>query len=188
MDEDIDFLEFVDFPSAPQIPSESGAPKVEAPMQGTGISEPVASPTATHASTEASPKSHFPVGFQPSLPPFPALPNYARPSRAMPRRAIGDADTANDGHTLGLALLLTGIGAAIGTSHFGLYGGAGGGLAGGSVANMIRAYKYSRLGTDEGSKEAGISLTYSVIGLAVAGYLFYQGHQKKSASAGAKYE
>ena len=76
-----------------------------------------------------------------------------------------------NGHTLGLTVLLTGIGTTLGIMYGGLYGGAGGALAGGSIVNLIRAYRRATLGTPEDDKEATISATYGVLGLVGAVYL-----------------
>jgi hypothetical protein len=96
---------------------------------------------------------------------------------------LGDAATGippEDGNTLGLALLLTGIGSALGFSYAGPYGGIGGGFAGGSIVNAWRAYRCMALSTPAGDSEAIVSGTYAVLGAAASAYLFYRGHEGKT--------
>lgn len=91
-----------------------------------------------------------------------------------------------DGHTLGLALLLTGVGSALGVAYAGIFGGIAGGLAGGSVVNAVRAYRCMVKGTQDDDREAIISGTYSVIGAAAAGYLLYKGRSMAKPNGVAK--
>lgn len=83
-----------------------------------------------------------------------------------------------NGHTLGLTVLLAGIGSAAGVAYGGLFGGVAGGLAGGSVVNLLRAYKHIVKGTPEDDREATISATYGVLGGAASIYLFYRSQSK----------
>jgi hypothetical protein len=79
-----------------------------------------------------------------------------------------------NGHTLGLAVLLSGIGSAAGLVYGGLFGGIAGGLAGGSAVNLLRAYRHVVKGTPEDDREATISATYGVLGLGASLFLFYK--------------
>jgi hypothetical protein len=90
----------------------------------------------------------------------------------------GFGDTpVEDGHTLGLAILLTGIGSALGVVYGGVFGGIGGGLVGGSIVNGIRAWRNVKKGTSDGDREAIVSGTYAVLGAGAAVYLLYKGHE-----------
>jgi hypothetical protein len=85
---------------------------------------------------------------------------------------------AENGHTLGLALLLVGIGSAVGVKYGGLFGGAAGAMYGGSAVNAIRAARCVIQGTPQADKEAAVSATYAVLGAAVASYLVWQTSKK----------
>ncbi len=92
-------------------------------------------------------------------------------SRPIPR---GLGDDIGDGHMLGLAFLTVGVGSAIGASYAGAFGGIAGAMAGGAITNGVRAYQYGTMGTPEGTQEAIVSGTYSVVGFAASLYLLYK--------------
>lgn len=120
--------------------------------------------------------------FAPPPLPVPAAPMYVAPtSAAAPpvyTPALGAAPPLENGHTLGFALLATGLGGAFGAVYGGLMGGIAGGMFGGSLVNGFRAYREFVKGTPEGDTEATVSLTYSVIGAGIASYFLYKGRAK----------
>jgi len=83
-----------------------------------------------------------------------------------------------NGHTLGLAILLTGIGGAIGGKYAGLFGGAAGALYGGAAMNAIRAGRNIVRGTPEADKEAMVSATWAIISAGVATYIWVKAEGK----------
>lgn len=104
-------------------------------------------------------------------PPPSVLPPAAR------RVAMGSATMPGEsgGHMLGFALLAVSIGTIVGIKYGGgVWGGAAGALAGGSVVNGVRAVRMAVRGDAQSDREAIISGTYTVIGLGVAGYLIYK--------------
>lgn len=115
--------------------------------------------------------------------PIASRPQSTRRVQSASIHGMGDSNLGNP-HSLGLAILLTSIGGAIGCVKAGAFGSIGGALAGGSAANLFNAYKHSKENTEEGKKEAMISLTYSVIGLGLSGYLIYKGYTAKHKSRG----
>jgi hypothetical protein len=137
------------------------------------------------AAREAPPPALPPIVFRP--PPVQVAPPPAAPDVAAHQASQAAAyNAAGNGHSLGLSFLLAGIGTWIGGTYYGFHGGVGGALAGGATANTIRSYRYSKLGTQEGKKEAVISMTSSLLGFALASYLLYQGYKKKTAPRSAE--
>jgi len=153
-----------------------------APVPGPPTNMPAALP-------QFGPPSQMPQGGPPARfrpPPVeqgqPMVPMLAPPLPAFPTGAMGQplpsapapAVALENGHTLGLTVLLVGIGSAAGLTYGGLFGGVAGGLAGGSMVNLWRAYRHVVRGTPEDDREATISGTYGVLGGAVSLYLFYK--------------
>lgn len=97
-----------------------------------------------------------------------------RPGR---QKAFG-LDSQSESSLAGAAILVVGLGGALGASKWGLRGGAAGSLAGGSLVNAYRASKASSAGD---TKEALVSLTYAVVGAGVAAWLVLSNKKKESA-------
>lgn len=76
----------------------------------------------------------------------------------------------------GLSLLVVGLAGAYGSLSNGPRGGAIGVLAGGGAMNAIRASKANSAGDQ---KEALVSATFAVVGLAAAGWLWWNGKPKR---------
>lgn len=110
-------------------------------------------------------------------PPADVLPPVAR------RVGMGAAAAPESGsHMLGFALLAVSIGTIVGIKYGGgVWGGAAGALAGGSVVNGVRAVRMAVRGDAVSDREAIISGTYTVIGLGVAGYLLYKTRSDRKA-------
>jgi hypothetical protein len=113
-----------------------------------------------------------------------AAPHYPQafgvdPSAAEPQRPP-ERIPQDNAHTLGLGLLLVGVGSAIGAKYGGgMFGGLSGGLYGGSIMNLARAARAVTIGTPEADREAVVSGTYAVLGGALASYLLYRGLHDK---------
>jgi hypothetical protein len=107
----------------------------------------------------------------------PAPPSvYGSPVRlpvTVPLVATGAWDHQS-GHTLGISVLATGLGTTIGALYGGLGGGIAGALAAGSAVNLLRAYKFYGQGTEEGTKEAMVSLTYAILVAASSGFVWWK--------------
>lgn len=104
-------------------------------------------------------------------------------------QALGDATPApisppvENAHMLGLALICTGLGAALGLRYGGLYGSVAGGLYGGATVNAVRAAIAVTKGTPDNDREATVSGTYAALGIGIASYLLWKtskDHPKKS--------
>jgi hypothetical protein len=85
-----------------------------------------------------------------------------------------------NGHSLGLALLLVTVGAGVGLKMGGTMGGVSGGLFGGAAVNAFRAARCVTQGTKDADKEALVSGTWAIVAAALGGYLAYQEHKKAS--------
>jgi hypothetical protein len=119
----------------------------------------------------------------PMLPLPPPPPGLAPSSpEAAPVNGFGANLVPENGHTLGLALLLVGVGSAIGVKYGGVFGGVAGAVYGGSTVNGIRAARAVVQGTPEADKEAMVSATYAVIGAGFATWLVWKSTQRKKAS------
>jgi hypothetical protein len=79
-----------------------------------------------------------------------------------------------NGHTLGLALLLSGVGSLVGLHYGGLYGGAAGVLYGGATVNAVRAGRNLLAGTPEADHEAAVSGTYAVLCAGLASWILWR--------------
>lgn len=142
-----------------------------APMPQQG--PPMLAPPRRH---ELPPDQRYaPPAHQP--PPVDALPPLAR------RSAMGATAAPESGsHMLGFALLAVSIGTIVGIKYGGgVWGGAAGALAGGSVVNGVRAVRMAVRGDAQSDREAIISGTYTVLGLGVAGYLLYKTRSDRKA-------
>lgn len=80
----------------------------------------------------------------------------------------------DDAHTLGLSILLAGIGAAVGLAYGGPFGAVAGSLYGGAVSNAFRAARNVASGTEEADREARISATYMVLSAGAATYIVWK--------------
>jgi hypothetical protein len=118
----------------------------------------------------------------PNLPLPPAPPGIAPEPGTAPVHGLGANLVPENGHTLGLALLLVGVGSAIGVKYGGVFGGVAGAVYGGSTVNAIRAGRAVVQGTPEADKEAMVSATYAVIGAGFATWLVWKSTQRKKAS------
>jgi hypothetical protein len=116
----------------------------------------------------------------PLPPPPPGL--MPEGSAIAPVNGFGANLVPENGHTLGLALLLVGVGSAIGVRYGGVFGGVAGAVYGGSTVNAIRAGRAVVQGTPEADKEAMVSATYAVIGAGFATWLVWKSTQRKKAS------
>ena len=94
--------------------------------------------------------------------------------------AVTSSVPLENGHTLGLALLLVSAGTAVGLSYGGMFGGVAGGLYGGSVINAIRAARCVTHGTAQSDHEALVSGTYAVACAGLATYLLYRTRTKQN--------
>ena len=111
----------------------------------------------------------------------PSAPLHAVPMVAQsPAMAAGEIPQEGS-HTLGLAVLVAGVGAVVGWRFGGAFGSLAGGLIGGSVVNGWRALRYYQEGTDEGDKEAAVSATYAALTAALSGYVIVK-HAAPAAS------
>lgn len=146
-----------------------GAPVASTPIPA--ALPPVGRPTPPEALTPLAPLGPRLV---PQAAPLPggSFPMSIEPMPTQPMRA---SIPLENGHTLGLSVLAVGIGSALGLTYAGLFGGVGGGLAGGGAVNLLRAYKHFVKGTPADDKEATISATYGVLSVAASIYLFYKG-------------
>jgi hypothetical protein len=79
-----------------------------------------------------------------------------------------------NGHTLGLALLMSGVGSLVGLHYAGLYGGAAGVLYGGATVNAVRAGRNLLAGTPEADHEAAVSGTYAVLCAGLASWILWK--------------
>lgn len=79
-----------------------------------------------------------------------------------------------NGHTLGLALLMSGVGSLVGLHYGGLYGGAAGVLYGGATVNAVRAGRNLLAGTPEADHEAAVSGTYAVLCAGLASWILWR--------------
>jgi hypothetical protein len=113
--------------------------------------------------------------------PLPAPPSGMPSSVAAPASGFGAAAIPENGHTLGLALLLVGVGGAIGVKYGGLFGGAAGTVYGGSAVNAIRAARAVMQGTPEADREALVSASYAVVGIGFATWLVWKTGNRKAA-------
>jgi hypothetical protein len=102
---------------------------------------------------------------------------------APPAPAPPPATPLENGHTLGLAILASGVGGAVGAKYGGLFGGAAGVLYGGALTNLIRAARSVVRGTPEADKEAAISATWAVISAGIATYIWVKSPGMKMRSA-----
>jgi hypothetical protein len=84
-----------------------------------------------------------------------------------------------NGHSLGLALLLVTVGTGVGLKLGGTMGGVSGGLFGGAAVNAIRAARCVTKGTPEADKEALVSGTWALIAAGLGGFLTYKEQQGK---------
>jgi hypothetical protein len=137
-------------------------------------------PIVPHATDYAAPLVDLSQSVAaPALPLPPPPPGAVQPAAAA--HGLGAAVPEN-GHTLGLALLLVGVGSAIGVKYGGLFGGTAGAVYGGSAVNAIRAARSVTLGTPDADKEAMVSATYAVIGASFATWLIWKSSQRKKAT------
>lgn len=96
-----------------------------------------------------------------------------RPQHGRPAVGLG-MSPQSESTMAGLSLLVVGLSGAYGSMAGGARGGAVAVLAAGAGLNLIRATKANSAGD---SREALISGTFSVLGLAAAGYLWWKGNK-----------
>lgn len=115
--------------------------------------------------------------------PLPPMPYYGAPMPPpQPVRAVnglGDVESVKLRHTLGLSLVLVPAVGAVGLYYGGPFGGVAGIFMGGAAVNAYRAARSVTQGSPEGDREAMISGTYAVLGLAVGGYLAWRIYEQK---------
>jgi hypothetical protein len=103
----------------------------------------------------------------------PPLAAYGDPV-AAPQAAQLDIPTEN-GNSLGLAFILFGLGAYLGTKYVGgLYGGVAGAIYGGAASNLLRSARFVTRGTPATDREALVSATYGVIGVGFGSYILWK--------------
>lgn len=162
------------FPGMPPAP---GAPPALPPSPGSGGTVMM---TGAPPGQPLAPGQHGPptaVAVRHSMP-GPVVPPYTslEPHQPIQQAMAATPDLANnDGaHSLGLSILLVGVGIAVGTYYKGIWGGVSGGLYGGALANFVRAGRNMTHGTPDSDREAIISGTYGVLSSGVASYLLWK--------------
>jgi hypothetical protein len=113
----------------------------------------------------------------PQMPPMPYYGPMQPPQRSA--RGMGDAESMQTRHTLGLSLILVPLVGAAGLYYGGPFGGAAGLLFGGAVVNAYRAASNVTKGLPDADREAMVSGTYAVLGVAVGGYLAWRVYEAK---------
>lgn len=105
--------------------------------------------------------------------PAPPLASYGEPAPA-PQIVAPDVPPEN-GHSLGLAFILLGLGTFLGTKYVGgVYGGVAGAIYGGAAGNLVRAARLVTRGNSTADHEALVSATYGVIGVGLGSYVVWK--------------
>jgi hypothetical protein len=176
---------FVGGHSLPPAPGQAAFPAGPEPSP-LPSSPPAALPeyaTAPHPNDVAAPLVDLRNTVTMPVLPLPAPPPGMPSSGAAPAPTSGLGATviSENGHTLGLALLLVGVGGAIGVKYGGLFGGSAGAVYGGSAVNAIRAARAVMQGTPEADREALVSASYAVVGIGFATWLVWKTGDRKAA-------
>jgi hypothetical protein len=118
------------------------------------------------------------------MPPMPARP--MGPAVPVPVGAhAGVAGSEMTGNlspslTLGMSLVIVGLGSAIGAARGGIFTAIAGGLYGGAAVNAYRAAVIAK----EDRQEATVSATFAILGAGVATYLVWKQSQEKREARG----
>lgn len=144
----------VGVPHPMAVPAGGGAPL----LMRAALAEPVPA-----SAVDVSGSTDGPV-FGP-MPPLAAYGENPPPPQSVPQE---------NGHSLGLTLLILSIGSAVGVQYGGVWGGVAGALYGGAAVNLIRSARCATHGTPESDKEAIVSGTYAVVSGGIASYLLWK--------------
>jgi hypothetical protein len=107
--------------------------------------------------------------------PWPPPPGAIRGAAAgFGMRGMGDPESLEQAHMLGLALIAVGAGAYAGARYAGVMGGIAGSLFGGAAVNAIRAARNVAKGNSEADHEAVVSGTFALAGAGLASYILYK--------------
>ena len=82
--------------------------------------------------------------------------------------------------TLGMSLVIVGLGSAIGAARGGIFTAIAGGLYGGAAVNAYRAAVIAK----EDRQEATVSATFAILGAGVATHLVWKQSQEKREARG----
>lgn len=157
---------------------EQSAPMVSPQVEQAVVAQPMPMPTPDQLSALVPAANEHVAPLKDDLPPglmgAAAMPDARR--RGKSGLGMDEAQATADRTLLGAALVLVGVGAAIGASKGTMFTSIAGGLYGGAVINAWRAARVAK--TDR--KEAIISGTFAIIGGGIATWLLWR--QKESAS------
>lgn len=107
--------------------------------------------------------------------PWPPPPGAIRGASAgFGMRGMGDAESLEQAHMLGLALIAVGAGAYAGARYAGVFGGIAGSLFGGAAVNAIRAARSVSRGSPDADHEAIVSGTFALAGAGLASYILWK--------------